>query len=150
MADSLDEWDARQDEMENTILTEPEKYFERGYTIGEYCLINAYMMIKQNPLCFAKAWSPYIITSNKDKGNIRLLKINLDTFLKCNNLGEAIIFKIIDAYPFILEEDDSICRLPNVMVERYQNYKARITAFKASDFALSLPMELVNCIVMMC
>jgi acyl-[acyl carrier protein]--UDP-N-acetylglucosamine O-acyltransferase len=143
-------WKARQEAITNTIIADPNQYFIRGYTIGEYCLINIYLMIKENPFCFANAWSPFIITSNEDKENIRTLKINLDTLIKCSNLEENMINKIIDAYPFLLQKDDSMFELPNSIIERYKNHKANIAAFQKSDFALSLPIELVNFIINMC
>jgi hypothetical protein len=150
-ADTFEKWKARQAAMTKIILTEPEQYFKQGYTIGEYSAIHAHTMLEENPFCFANAWSPYILTSANDLSNIISLRIKLCVIINYGNLEEETIFKIIDSYPFILEDKDRLFVVSSAIMEKYKhNKKIKIEAFLKSEFALSLPLEIINLIKMNC
>lgn len=152
MSNSYDAYKARQAEIKATILEEPAEYFRRGYNIGEYCLINAPKMLKEDIFCFAKAWSPFCITSNNDRNNIVSLRITLCMMIRLSHraLGDNAIFKIIDSYPFVLDELDIEFRISKSLLERYKMRNASIAAFIQTEFALLLPQEIVDMITDMC
>ena len=150
---SHEDWKARQNEITRTILEEPHIYFKRGFTIGEYSLINSYEMLRKDVLCFEKAWLPYEIKNDEDRQNINTLRIHLCgmiRFASYYKLEENVIYKIIDAYPFVLEEDDAYFKIRDDLLQRYRVYKERIAAFPQTEFALSLPGELVALILSKC
>lgn len=142
MSGTHEEWQARQANMRGIILKEPEEYFAQGYTIAEFCIINSHEMLKKDPFCFAKAWAPF--DSPEDPLNIKLLRIHLTSLIGYDNrLDENTKFKLIDAYPFVLENGIIGTDLPDSLIEAYHKRNARITEFQRSDFASALPFDLV-------
>jgi len=65
-------------------------------------------------------------------------------------LGDNAIFKIIDSYPFVLDELDIEFRISKSLLERYKMRNASIAAFIQTEFALLLPQEIVDMITDMC
>jgi hypothetical protein len=141
------EWQARQADMQRTILEEPALYFTKGYTIAEFSLFNAQEMLQKDPFCFAKAWVPF--HSPEDPLNIKLLRIILNGFIPYSDLDNATKFKLIDAYPFVLEEGIIGTNLPDSFIEAYHVQKSQIREFTNSAFASALPHELVSLITSM-
>ena len=107
-------------------------------------------MLAKDKFCFAKAWAPYFTQANKEYTNITLLQVNICFIVKYDNLDESTIFKIIDSYPFILDEDDVVFKVSDTIREKYALQKVRIAAFHKSEFAQSLPDELVEIISSNC
>ena len=73
--------------------------------------------------------------------------ISINQYDVTNNL--TYVSTLIDAYPFVLDDGILGTDLPTSIIQAYHTRNAGIAEFQRTDFALSLPAELVALIISM-